>query len=122
MRLFPFLAILGLATALPNPLPAPQAVPTGENSTGTLFGAIASLIPNLSLKTNNPHDLTEGAQCKPIYFLMARGSGEWGTVGVTIGAPVCKGLKDIYGEKMGCDGLGPAYSGGELRFHLERMR
>ncbi|TID22115.1 putative cutinase 3 [Venturia nashicola] len=114
MRLFDIAALFGLASALPNPLPLPQAVATGENSTGTLFGAITSLIPTLSLKTNDPHDLTQGAQCKPIYFLMARGSREWGTVGVTIGPPVCKGLKDIYGEKLGCDGLGPAYSGGLL--------
>lgn len=118
MKLVASLALLGLTTALPNPLPIPQAVATGENSTGTLFSAITALVPSLSLQTNNPHDLTEGAQCKPIYFLMARGSGEWGTVGVTIGPPVCKGLKDIYGDKIGCDGLGPAYSGG--KFNLFR--
>lgn len=116
MRLLPIAALFGLSAALPKPLPAPQAVATGENSTGTLIGAITSLIPNLSLSTNNPHDFTEGSQCKPIYFIMARGSGEWGTLGVTIGPPVCKGLKDIYGEKLGCDGLGRAYSGGEYTY------
>lgn len=113
MKYLTTLSLLGLATALPNPLPIPQAVATGENSTGTLFGAITSLIPTLSLNSNDPHDLTAGT-CKPIFFLMARGSAEWGTVGVTIGPPVCKGLKDIYGDKIGCDGLGPAYSGGLL--------
>lgn len=113
MRFFYVVALLGLSVALPEPLPAPQAVATGENSTGTLTGAIASLIPQLGLTTNDPHELTEGAQCKSYYFLMARGSGEWGTLGVTMGPLVCKGLKDIYGEKLGCDGLGPAYTGGE---------
>lgn len=112
MRLFPILTLFALSTAIPHPLPVPQAVATGENSTGTLFGAIVSVIPTLSLKTNDPHDLTQDTGCKPVYFLMARGSAELGTLGVTIGAPVCKGLRDIYGEGMGCDGLGPAYTGG----------
>jgi cutinase len=114
MKVFSFLALLGLATALPQPLPEPQAVATGENSTGSLISAIVAMIPNLSLKDNDQHDLTNGTQCKPIYFLMARGSAEWGTLGVTMGPPVCRGLKAAYGEKLGCDGLGPAYTGGLL--------
>lgn len=45
---------------------------------------------------------------------MARGSVEWGTVGITIGPHICKGLREAYKDQIGCDGLGPAYSGGLL--------
>lgn len=100
------LVMLSLASA------RPQAVATGSNSTGTLLSAVAGLIPQLELTANNAHDLTEGTACRDIYFLMARGSGEWGTLGVTIGPVICRMLREEYKDKIGCDGLGPAYSGG----------
>ncbi|KAF2433125.1 cutinase-domain-containing protein [Tothia fuscella] len=99
-------AILGLVSA------RPQAVATGSNSTGTLVGAIVGILPQLELTANDAHDLTAGTACKEIYFLMARGSGEWGTLGLTIGPVICRLLKEEYKDRIGCDGLGPAYTGG----------
>jgi hypothetical protein len=73
MRLITLAALLGGAVALP------QAPPTGANSTGTLFSAITGLLGKLDLTDNNSNDLSNGP-CRDAYLLVARGSGEWGTL------------------------------------------
>jgi hypothetical protein len=73
MRITILTALAGVAAALP------QAPPTGANSTGTLISSLAGIIGKLDLTGNNVADLTNGT-CRDAYFLMARGSGEWGTL------------------------------------------
>jgi hypothetical protein len=73
MRLAILTALFGVAAALP------QAIPTGFNSSGNTFDNIANFLLKLDFSGNDVHDLNNGS-CRDVYFLMARGSGEWGTL------------------------------------------
>jgi hypothetical protein len=68
-----------LAAIIGGTLALPQAPPTGANSTGTLFSAIAGIMNKIDMKDNNASDLTSGP-CRDAYLIVARGSGEWGTL------------------------------------------
>jgi cutinase len=72
------------------------------------------------------NDLLEGT-CKDIFFIMARASTEPGNMyallhshnllltlfrGGTMGPIVCRGLRDIYKDRVGCQGVGGPYSAG----------
>jgi hypothetical protein len=73
MRLAVLTALFGITAALP------QAPAMSTSPGGNLFDVIANLLLKLDLTDNDTHDLTNGT-CRDAYFLMARGSGEWGTL------------------------------------------
>ncbi|OOQ87983.1 Cutinase 3 [Penicillium brasilianum] len=57
------------------------------------------------------NDLTSG-NCKDFMFIFARGSTETGNMGTIVGPEVCTDLGVQLGGKVGCQGIGGAYTAG----------
>jgi hypothetical protein len=89
MNPFSVLALLRLAAALPQgTLPAqntstPKSGPTpASGALNSLISALPAFLGAADLKNNVANDLVEGVVCKDIIYVIARGSGEPGNIGM----------------------------------------
>ncbi|CZT16260.1 related to Probable cutinase 3 [Ramularia collo-cygni] len=74
------------------------------------FGFYAMASPVEKRAGIRENDLIDG-DCRDVTFLMARGSGEGGNMGLTVGPPTCEGLKETLGDdKVACQGIGNGYT------------
>lgn len=57
------------------------------------FGAYAAVGSPVEKRAGRTENDLIGGECRAVTFLMARGSGEGGNMGMTVGPPTCEGLK-----------------------------
>jgi hypothetical protein len=96
MKLLCSLAFLGVATALALPqgttsASAPKAVSSGLSS---LFNALPTFLAEADWANTISDDLVNGTACKDIIYIVARGSGEPGNLGMPFNLLSC--LKILY--------------------------
>jgi len=123
MHLVAFLAVVGVAAALPqgtspasSPSPPPAAAPKATNPFSSLLSALGPFLAAADLPNSVSNDLVNGTKCKDIIYIVARGSEEPGNMGISMGPAVCKALKKTYADKVACQGISKqdGYSAGIL--------
>ncbi|KAF2421077.1 cutinase-domain-containing protein [Tothia fuscella] len=100
MRVFVIAALFSAALASPQP----QGKGKGSGGTGTVNPG--GTPGNRGNPTEN--DLTSGP-CSEVLFIMARASSEAGNMGGSMGPIVCRGLREAFPKRVGCQGVGGAY-------------
>jgi len=68
------------------------------------LSAIASALPQ-----GKTSDELANGQCKPVSFIMARGSTEQGNMGTVVGSQLCGAMKDATNNGVACQGIGGNY-------------
>lgn len=126
-------SILSAAAFAAGALAAPQFAGAGFDPSA--LSGIGAAMGSMDFSGSTSNDLDNDPKCRPIYFIVARGSMEPGNVvshhthftttdnerwctnmspqGVTVGPQLCKGLRAKYKDQVGCQGIDPkGYSAG----------